>query len=99
MMARLKALIQKMNEYGVPLPMVRVDNKPSLTATFAVISFNTALMGQIGKISNFLGAVDLDSANYLFFGALAAYLGRRMSGDGKSVEVSGEENNTRKERD
>jgi hypothetical protein len=88
MSEKLKALFQKMNEFGVPLPMIRVDGKPSITATFAFVSFNTALFGQIGKLAKVLGPVDLDAANYLFFGCLAAYLVRRMTGDGKKIKIT-----------
>lgn len=92
-MEKLKELFRKMNEQGIPLPMVRVDGKPSITATFAFISFNTALFGQIGKLAKILGPVDLSAANYLFFGCLAAYLGRRLTGDGKNVTIDkGDEN-------
>lgn len=87
-MEKIKELFRKMNEQGIPLPMVRVEGKPSITATFAFISFNTALFGQIGKVANILGDVDLNAANYLFFGCLFAYLGRRITGDGKKIEVS-----------
>lgn len=90
-MEKLKEIFRRMNDAGVPLPMIRVNGKPSITATFAFISFNTALLGQIGKVTNILGPVDLTAANYLFFGCLAAYLGRRMTGDGKKIEISNEE--------
>jgi hypothetical protein len=87
MIDRLRKLFKTMNEKGIPIPLFRLDGKPSLTATFAIISFNTALLGQIGKVTKILGAVDLSSANYLFFGCLAALLGRRMIGDGKSITL------------
>lgn len=80
-----------MNQYGIPLPMIRVDGKPSITATFAFISFNTALLGQIGKVTKILGTVDLDAANYLFFGCLFAYLGRRMTADKGRIEFDKKE--------
>ena len=86
-MEKLKELIKKMNEYGIPLPMLRLDGKPSITATFAFISFNTALLGQLGKISQAFGTVDLDSANYLFFGCLFAYLGRRITGNKDNTKM------------
>jgi hypothetical protein len=88
---KLKKLFKKMNQYGIPLPMIRVDGKPSITATFAFISFNTALLGQIGKVTKILGTVDLDAANYLFFGCLFAYLGRRMTADKGKIEFNKEE--------
>lgn len=90
-MKKLKELFKCMNEKGIPLPMVRVDGKPSITATFAFISFNTALLGQIGKVTNVLGIVDLDAANYLFFGCLFAYLGRRMTADKGKIELNKED--------
>ena len=90
-MEKIKELFKKMNQYGIPLPMIRVDNKPSITATFAFISFNTALLGQIGKVTKILGTVDLDAANYLFFGCLFAYLGRRMTADKGRVEFDKKE--------
>lgn len=90
-MKKLSDIFKKMNQYGIPLPMLRVDNKPSITATFAFISFNTALLGQIGKVTKILGSVDLDAANYLFFGCLFAYLGRRMTADKNKIEVDKEE--------
>lgn len=87
MITKIKELVKKMNEAGIPMPMIRVSGQPSITATFAFISFNTALFGQFGKFAKLTGSIDLDSANYLFFGCLAAYLGRRMTGDGKNVTV------------
>ena len=91
MIDKIKDFIKKMNEQGVPLPMVRADGKPSITATFAFIAFNTALFGQLGKVAKILGDVDLNAANYLFFGCLFAYLGRRMSTDKGKIEVDAKE--------
>lgn len=90
-MKKLKEFFKKMNEYGIPLPMVRVNGKPSITATFAFISFSTALFGQIGKVTKILGDVDLAAANYLFFGCLFAYLGRRMTAGNGKIEVEKKE--------
>jgi len=84
---KMLELIKKMNEQGIPLPMIKVDGKPSITATFAFIAFNSALFGQIGKVTKILGTVDLDAANYLFFGCLFAYLGRRMTTDKGKIEI------------
>jgi len=83
----IKDFIKLMNEKGIPIPLVRVDGKPSITATFAFISFNTALFGQLGKFTNVVGVVDLDAANYLFFGCLFAYLGRRIIANKNGIET------------
>lgn len=89
-MEKIKRFIVKLNEYGVPLPMLRVDGKASLTATFAFLSFNTAFLGQLGKISGFVGTVDLSQANALFIISLGAYLGRKLQGDGKQITLNSE---------
>jgi hypothetical protein len=89
LMDKLRDIVQRMNASGVPLPMIRVDGKASFTATMTFISFNTALLGQIGKVTNFLGPVDLTQANYLFGICLAAHLGRRLIGDGKKMDIEG----------
>ena len=91
MKEKIAEFIKKMNEQGIPLPMIRVDGKPSITATFAFIAFNSALFGQLGKIANIFGTIDLDAANYLFFGCLFAYLGRRMTADKGKIEVESKE--------
>ena len=90
-MKSIKQFVIKMNEFGIPLPMIRVNGSPSITATFAFISFNTALFGQIGKITNVIGNIDLNAANYLFFGCLFAYLGRRFTAGDKKIELQKEE--------
>ena len=91
----LKNFVKSLNEKGIPIPVLR-DPKTglgSITLTMVFISFNTALLGQIGKISNLLGNVDLSQANYLFLMALGAYLGRRIQGDGtkKTIDLSKDE--------
>jgi uncharacterized membrane protein YfcA len=85
--AFLKKSIQKLNEYGVPLPLIRINGYPTFTGTMVFISFNTALLGQIGKVTNLLGAVDLTQANYLFGICLAAYLGRKLQSNGSTKSL------------
>lgn len=87
MLDKFKEFVKTLNEYGVPLPMLRIDGKPTFTGTMVFISFNTALLGQIGKVTNLLGPVDLTQANYLFLIALGAYLGRKIQGSKDKVEI------------
>lgn len=88
-MERLRALILKMNELGIPIPVMRdpATGKGSVTLTMTFISFNTALLGQAGKLAGLLGGIDLSQANYLFLMCLGAYLGRRMQGNSATKEV------------
>lgn len=86
----LKRIYMCAHEQGIRLPMFRdpASNKPSVTLTMTVLSFNTCLLGQIGKIAKLLGDVDLTQANYLFLMCLGAYLGRRLQGNGTTKEIS-----------
>lgn len=86
MLNKLKTYILKLNRTGIPLPMIQVDGKSSFTATLTFISFNTALIGQVGKISHFLGEVDLTQANYLFLISLGAFLGHRVVTGNASID-------------
>lgn len=88
----IKNLVNQLNQKGVPLPMLRdpKTGSASMTATLVFISFNTALLGQLGKITHLVGSIDLTQANYLFLLSLGAYLGRRMQSDStkKTVDLS-----------
>lgn len=89
---KTKQLIDGMNKLGIPIPTIRdpKTGKGSVTLTLVFISFNTALIGQAGKIAGILGGIDLTQANYLFLMCLGAYLGRKMQGDSKKVDIEGD---------
>ena len=88
MLDKIKQFIMKLNEVGVPIPLIRLNGNPTLTGTMTFLAFNTALLGQLGKVTKLLGDVDLTQANYLFLICLGAYLGnKKLVGDGKSVTV------------
>lgn len=89
---KVRNFINAMNERGIPLPMLRINGKATFTGTMTFIAFNTALLGQIGKVTKVIGEVDLTQANYLFLICLGAYLGRRMQRSEKgAVELAGSE--------
>ena len=90
MIDKLKSFIKKLNDAGVPIPLIRLNGTPTFTGTMTFISFNTALLGQIGKIGNIIGTVDLTQANYLFLICLGAYLGRRI----QDKQIAPPENNS-----
>lgn len=89
---KIKQFVFDLNEKGVPIPLVRDPNtdSPSVTMTMMIISFMIAAGGLIGKFANILGAVDTSGANYLFLTAAGLYLGRRMSSDGKKMDITNE---------
>lgn len=95
--SKVKELISKMNEQGIPIPIMRINGVPTLTGTMVVLSFTTALLGQVGKLSKLWGDIDLSQANYLLMITLGAYLGRRMQGDGKGGSLDGDKPSPKEE--
>lgn len=88
MMQKIRSFINALNEKGIPLPLLRLNGKSSFTGTMTFIAFNSALLGQIGKVTKLIGDVDLTQANYLFLICLGAYLGnKKLTSDGKSVSI------------
>jgi hypothetical protein len=93
MLTKMKQFVLRLNEYGIPLPLLRINGAATLTGTMVFLSFVACLLGQAGKISGFLGGVDLTQANYLFGISLAAYLGRRVQSNAatKTIDMGKEE--------
>jgi len=86
------SLTNKMNKYGVPLPMIR-DPKTglgSVSLTLLFISFNVVLIGLVGKWVEKLGGFDVSQALNLFYACAALYFGRNIgTKDGTKIEVPG----------
>lgn len=90
MIDKIKEFVKKLNENGVPLPMLRdpVNGKSSVSLTMMFIAFNINIAGLIGKLSGFLGEVDLGGANTLFITTAGLYFARRINtkkGDQENV--------------
>lgn len=90
---KVKTFIFNLNEKGIPIPLLRdpKTDAPSVTMTMMIVAFSIAVAGLIGKLTKFLGDVDVSGANYLFLTAAGLYLGRKMSGDTKKTELSSNE--------
>ena len=91
-MENLKAFFRKLNELGIPLPMLRdaKTGKSSVTLTMMVISFNIVAFGLVGKYAKGL-ELDLSQAMYLFLTTSGLYLGRKMQNDPTKKTVTIEE--------
>lgn len=89
---KLKDIVDSGNKDGIPIPLVRDPKKGrgSVSLTLVFISFNLALFGTIGKITNMVGEVDLTNALWLFGVCASLYWGRtvKKNADG-SVEMAG----------
>ena len=89
-----QSFVSKMNEQGIPLPMVRTNGKASVTGTMVVISFALCVLPILimtgTVITKLTGIFTLNDANQaqlmnsfssaiqLFIACLGAYLGRGM---------------------
>lgn len=87
-MGRIKEIIKSWQEKGVPIFFIRDNEKPSVTLTLVVLSATIILVGLIGKASGVLGGIDMQSALYWHGMSLATYMGRKITGDGKKIEIS-----------
>lgn len=93
MLNRVKDFLTKLNQLGIPIPMLR-DPKvgvSSVSFTMMFISFNTVLVGLIGKWSGFFGGINIEQAIYLFLICASLYFGRTLTYGSKTVNNSEEE--------
>ncbi len=83
---KVKELIFKMNENGIPMPLIRDPAKdgPPISFTFYYVAGWLAIFSIIGKFTKLLGEIDVSGANYLFLTAAAMHLGHKMTSDGKN---------------
>lgn len=69
-----------LNKYGIPVPLIR-DPKTgygSVSLTLVFISFNTVVVGLVGKWAGSLGGIDINQALNLFYACAALYWGRKL---------------------
>jgi hypothetical protein len=84
-----KEIVRNSNENGVPIPMIRVDGKASLSATLAFLSFNIWAVSVVGKAAGALGGMDTGACLQMFLSCSALYWGRKFQRDDKgNVSVS-----------
>lgn len=86
MLDKIKAFIVRLNQMGIPIPLVR-DPKTStgsVSLTLVFISANVVLIGLLGKMASFFGGVDLTQAIYWFGICCALYFGRNLSTSDKN---------------
>jgi len=88
-MEKFKEFMDKLNRLGVPLPFIRdpLTGKPSVSLTMMLIAFAQVQLALINKLANLFGSPDLQSSIYVLFGMSALYFGRKMQGDGKTIDL------------
>ena len=73
-----KSVVRDANEKGVPLPMLRIDGKASISATMMFLSFNVWLVSVIGKAAGALGGMDSSACLQMFIACAGLYFGRKF---------------------
>lgn len=91
--ARVKEFVLKLNEKGIPLPLLRIEGKASLSATFAFISFNIWVISVVGKWSGYLGGVDSGQCLQMFLACAGLYWGRKFQKGDTTLEATKKEEN------
>ena len=86
-MERLKEFFRKMNEAGIPLPLFRIDGKPSVSFTLVVISTFFVMISLLNSFAAAFKGVDTQSTLYWAGMCYSLYFGRKLSGDGKSITI------------
>lgn len=93
-MDKIRQFVNWMHEQGIPLPMLRdpKHGQPSVSYTMMTLSFSVCLAGLLGKISNFLGDVDMSQALVLFGVTSTLYFGRQaqINAANKTIEITEE---------
>lgn len=77
----IKAWIQKMNEYGIPLPMVRdpKTQKASVSLTLVFLSSFYVQVSIVNKFAKWFDGVSADSSLEFFIACASLYFGRNLS--------------------
>lgn len=80
-----------MNAKGVPIPLVRVDGKASLSGTLVVASFTIWAISIMGKAAGALGGMDSAACFQMFIACGGLYWGRKFQRDEKgAVSLEGD---------
>jgi hypothetical protein len=94
MIDKIKAFIVKMNQYGIPVPMIREPKtqQASVTLTLVVVSFAMVVLSLVGSITAKVKGIDVNNSLELLMISLGAYLGRHyQKGQGISSDSTQKE--------
>lgn len=72
-----KELVEKANDKGIPLPMVRDPQslEGSVSLTLVCMSSFLVVIGIVGKAAGFIGGIDMTSAFNFFYASTTLYFG------------------------
>lgn len=85
MLEKWKKFVNDMNAKGIPIPLVRVDGKASLSASLVVASFTIWVVSIMGKAAGALGGMDSAACFQMFIACGGLYWGRKFQRDEKGA--------------
>jgi hypothetical protein len=91
MIAKIKELLNKANSKGIPVPLIKdpATGVASVSLTLVVMSATYVQIGLLNSLAQVFKGIDMQSALYFFGTSCALYFSRKVSGDGKKMEISG----------
>jgi len=95
-MEQLKAFFRRMNEAGIPVPLFRIEGKPSVSFTLVVISTFFVMMALLNSFANLFKGMDTQSTLYWAISCYSLYFGRKLSGDGKTLTIEADASEKKK---
>jgi len=77
LVSKWKEFVEKMNDKGIPLPMVRDPQtlEGSVSLTLVCMSSFLVVVGIVGKASGLIGGIDMNSAFNFFYASTTLYFG------------------------
>ena len=89
MKEKLKAFIEWCNQRGVPVPIFRdpATQTPSVSFSLVVASSFFVAAGLLNSVAQIFKGIDMQSALYWAGMCYALYFGRKVSGDGKTLNI------------
>jgi hypothetical protein len=94
LMDKIKEFFRRANDKGIPTPMLRdpETDQASVSLTMLFISFNTVLIGLVGKFAGLLGGINLEQAIYFFMVCCGLYFGRKVTSSKNGTNLEQKEN-------
>lgn len=90
LVSKWKELVEKMNDKGIPLPMIRDPQslEGSVSLTLVVMSSALVVIGILSKWAGLLGGIDMNSAFNFFYASTTLYFGHNwINKDTKTDEA------------
>jgi hypothetical protein len=80
-------IVRAANEKGIPLPLLKIDGRPTFSGTLTFIAFNVWILSVVGKAAGALGGMNPDQCLNMFLACAGLYWGRKFQKDDKKSDL------------